>query len=337
MVAGGKRAPAPHRRKSSDRSSTMVQTQPQTWSRRELWTRKLLYPGHTFPTAAAPVIVAIGLAYHDGVFAPVPALLAFLAGWLIQFAGVVTDNYENLLLQPDDREHPELVQAVETGLLTVSGLKATIVIAYGLALLAGAYLVFVGGAPVVAIGLLSIAASWAYSAGPWPVGRQGLADPLFFLFFGIVSVMGTYYVQAAGVHGSSQWASALTFNGFAVSLPIGALITNILIIDDIRDCDFDRVKGKRTVAVRFGKPWSRLEFLMLSILSYIAPFWLWWGRSLGAWTLLSLLSLPFAGWLAHELWTRDTFAELVPMTPRAAQLVMLYAVLLAGGLILAST
>ena len=130
--------------------------------------------------------------------------MAFLAGWLIQFAGVVTDNYENLLRQPEDREHPELVEAVKTVLLTVSGLKATIVVAYGLALLAGVYLVFVGGIPVVGIGLLSIAASWAYSAGPWPVGRHGLADPLFFLFFGIVSVMGTYYVQAAGIRGTSD-------------------------------------------------------------------------------------------------------------------------------------
>ena len=79
--------------------------QASAWSRREVWTRKLLYPGHTFPTAIAPVAVGIGLAHHDGVLAAGPALLAFVAGWLIQFAGVVTDNYTNLLRQPDDREH----------------------------------------------------------------------------------------------------------------------------------------------------------------------------------------------------------------------------------------
>ena len=95
------------------------------------------------------------------------------------------------------------------------------------------------------------------------------------------------------------------------------------------------IKGKRTVAVRFGKSWSRREFLVLLSLSYVAPFWLWAGLGLGAWTLLPLLSLPYAAWLARELWTRDQFAELVPMTPRAAQLVMAYAVLLAGGLVLA--
>lgn len=307
-----------------------------SWSRREVWTRKLLYPGHTFPTAAGPVIVAIGLAYHDGVFALVPALVAFLAGWLIQFAGVVTDNYENLVQQPEDREHPELVNAVKSGLLTLSGLRATIIVCYGLALLAGIYLVFVGGAPVVAIGLASILASWAYSAGPWPVGRHGWADPLFFLFFGVVSVMGAYYVQAAAVLGTSNWTAGFPVSAFAVSLPIGALITNILIIDDIRDRDFDVVKGKNTIAVRFGRTWSRIELIALTCFAYVVPFWFWLALDLGPWVLLPLFSLPFAVLVARAVCTLDQFADLVPMTPRAAQLMLGYSVLLAVGLVISA-
>jgi 1,4-dihydroxy-2-naphthoate octaprenyltransferase len=308
----------------------MAPSQPMSW--RELWTRKLVYPGHTFPTAAAPVIVAIGLAYHNHDFALVPALAAFLAGWLIQFAGVVTDNYENLIQQPEDREHPELVDAVRSGPITLAALRTMVLASYGLALLVGIYLVWVGGLPVVVIGLASIAASLIYSAGPWPVGRHGLADPLFFLFFGVVSVVGTYYVQAAAVHGASNWAAALPFSAIAVSLPIGALITNILIIDDIRDRDFDVVKGKRTVAVRFGRFWSRIEFLALMIASYLLLFWIWLGLGLGAGTLLPMLTLPFAGLIARDICTHDQFAELVPMTPRAALLVLGFAVLLAIGL-----
>jgi 1,4-dihydroxy-2-naphthoate octaprenyltransferase len=307
-----------------------------SWSRREVWTRKLLYPGHTFPTAAAPAIVAIGLAYHDNVFAPVPALVAFLAGWLIQFAGVVTDNYENLVQQPEDREHPELVQAVKSGLLTLSGLKTTILACYGLAALAGLYLVFVGGAPVVAIGIASILASWAYSAGPWPVGRNGFADPLFFMFFGIVSVMGIYYVQAAAVSGTSNWTAGFPFSALAMSLPVGALITNILIIDDIRDRDFDVVKGKNTIAVRFGRHWSRAEFIGFLSIAYLLPLWFWLGLGFTAWILLPLLSLPPAVLLAARVLTLDAFADLVPMTPRAAQLVVIFAVLLAVGLALSA-
>jgi 1,4-dihydroxy-2-naphthoate polyprenyltransferase len=200
------------------------------WTRREVWTRKLLYPGHTLPTAAAPIIVAIGLAWHDRVFAPVPIFLAFIAGWLIQFAGVVTDNYSNLLRQPDDREHPELVEAIKTGILSLDELRTTILASYGLAAFFGLVLFVLAGWPVIVIGLLSILASWAYSAGPWPFGRHGFADPLFFLFFGIVSVFGAYFVQAADVLGREHWREGLSLTAVAVSLPIGALITNILII-----------------------------------------------------------------------------------------------------------
>lgn len=302
------------------------------WTRREVWTRKLLYPGHTLPTAIAPVAVGIALAWHDRVFAAWPALLAFLAGWLIQFAGVVTDNYSNLRRAPDDREHPELVQAVASGLLSLRDLRATIFASYGLTLAFGGILFLLAGWPVIVIGLASIGASWAYSAGPWPFGRHGFADPLFFLFFGTVSVIGTYYVQAASVLGPAQWREALPFTAVAVSLPIGALITNILIIDDIRDRDFDAVKGKNTIAVRFGRGWSRAEFTGLLGLAYLAPFWLWLGVGFGTWILLPLLTLPLALLVTYAVWTRDAFAELVPMTPRMAMLTVAYALCLAAGI-----
>jgi 1,4-dihydroxy-2-naphthoate octaprenyltransferase len=303
-----------------------------TISRREIWTRKLIYPGHTFPTAFAPVIVAVGLAYHDRVFAAVPALLALLAGWLIQFAGVMTDNYENLARQPDDREHPELVDAVKTGLLTLPGLKATIIVCYVLAILIGIALAVLAGMPVVVIGLASILASWAYSAGPWPFGRIGFADPIFFLFFGTVSVLGTYYVQAAMVLGPANWREALPLSAVAVSLPLGALITAILVIDDIRDRAFDTVKGKNTIAVRFGAAWSRIEFVALLSFAYVMPFWFWRGLGFSAWVLLPLLTLPLAYATAHAVCTRDRFADLVPMTPRLAMMTVGYALLLAAGL-----
>jgi len=301
---------------------------------REIWTRKLLYPGHTFPTAAAPVAVASALAWRDGVFALGPALLALVAGWLIQFAGVVTDNYENLRREPDDREHPELVSAVASGLITLSGLKATIAACYTLALVAGLYLTFIAGWPVVVIGLSSIAASWAYSAGPWPIGRHGLADPLFFVFFGVVSVMGTYYVQAAALFGTTEWALALSWNAFALSLPVGALIMSILIIDDIRDREFDAIKGKNTMAVRLGLRWSRAEFLVLLVASYAMPVWFWVGWGFGPSVLLPLVTLPFAVAVALRICTHDRFVDLVPMTPRVAQLVLSYSVLLSAGVVL---
>jgi 1,4-dihydroxy-2-naphthoate octaprenyltransferase len=300
------------------------------WSRRDVWTRKLLYPGHTLPTALAPVVVASALAYHDRVFAPGPALIALLVGWLIQFAGVVMDNYQNLVDQPNDREHPELVDAVTSGLLTLSGLKSTILACYGLALSGGVVLGFLAGWPVVPIGLAAIGASYAYSAGPYPIGRWGLADPLFFVFFGVVSVVGTYYVEAAS-RGAVE-AEAL-WRAFLVSLPVGALATSILIIDDIRDRDFDRVKGKRTVAVRFGPRWSRAEYVALQLLAYVLPYWLLSRGTFTRWVLLPWISLPVATRIAHRVCTRDDFIALVPMTPRAARLALAYALLLGIGLL----
>ncbi|HSM19019.1 MAG TPA: hypothetical protein VK844_01445, partial [Hyphomicrobiales bacterium] len=162
--------------------------QAREWTGREVWTRKLLYPAHTLPTAAAPVMVAVGLAIHDGVFAPVPALVALLTGWLIQLGGVLTDNYENLLEEPEDREHPELVRAVKSGTLRLSTLKAAIWACFLGAALACVYLVFVAGMGVVISAVAAIAAAWAYSAGPFPFGKAGIAEPFFFLFFGTISV-----------------------------------------------------------------------------------------------------------------------------------------------------
>jgi 1,4-dihydroxy-2-naphthoate octaprenyltransferase len=310
--------------------------QAMAWSLREVWTRKLIYPGHTFPTAFAPVIVAVALAEHDGMFAAWPAALAFLAGWLIQFGGVVTDNYTNLIRSPQDREHPELVQAIETGLLSLNTLRVTIIMSYVLAVVCGFALLAIAGWPVIVIGLLSILASWAYSAGPWPFGRHGFADPLFFLFFGTISVIGTYYVQAATMLGPEHWREALPFSALAVSLPIGALITNILIIDDIRDYEFDRVKGKHTIAVNFGKGWSRAEFLCLLVFAYATPFWFWLSLGFSAWVLLPLITIPIAYWVTRAVWLRDRYDELLPMTPRMAMLTVAYSLCLAAALAFAT-
>jgi len=296
------------------------------WTRREIWVRKLLYPGHTLPTAAAPLAVAAGLAAHDGVFAPVPALLAFLAGWLVQLGGVLTDNYENLRREPDDREHPELVRAVRSGLLGLGTLKAAIAGCYALALAAGVVLVQQAGPVVIVIGLASIAASWAYSAGPFPFGRHGVADPVFFVFFGLVSVLGMYYVQAG----------AAPLAAFVLGLPVGALTTNILIVDDIRDREFDAVKGKRTVAVRFGARASRAEFLALLAFAYATPPWFWLGLGLGPAALLPWLTLPFALSTARDVVTRQRYEELLPTTPKAGRLLLAYSVLLGAGIALAA-
>lgn len=295
----------------------------------------LLYPGHTLPTAAAPAMVAAGLAARHDLFSATPAFLAFFAGWLIQLGGVLTDNYENLLRHPNDREHPHLVHALQDGVLTLSGLRTAIYTCYGGAILAGIWLLLHAGWPVLLIGVLAILASWIYSAGPFPFGERGIADPLFFLFFGTVSVVGGFYVQAGPLLSAQALVQnlphSLLAKAVALSLPIGALVTNILIVDDIRDREFDLIKGKRTVAVRFGADWSRREFTALLVLAYVAPVYFWTMMGFGYWVLLPLLTLPYAVSTLRGVRNLDRYEDLVPMTPKAARLLLLYALGLAVG------
>jgi len=307
-------------------------------SRRELWHRLLLYPTHTLPTAAAPVLVGLGLAYHDRHFLFFPAFLGFLASWLVHVGGVMTDNYELLARHPDNREHPELVEAVKNGTLPLALLRAAIGGCFIGALLLGPYLLQIAGFATVLFGLVGILSSWSYAGGPLAYARLGLADPIFFLMFGVVAVAGTYYVQAApALLTADNWLfvpQALPLRALLVGLPVGALVTNVLLIDDIRDRLHDREKGWRTGAVRFGIAWNRGEIVGLSVFAYLAPFALWLGAGYGPWVLLPLLSLPRAVTVAGAICRSDRFEDLFPMTPKGSFLSLIYGALLGLGLAL---
>jgi 1,4-dihydroxy-2-naphthoate polyprenyltransferase len=291
-------------------------------SRRQLWVGFLLYPGHTLPTAAAPVLVAAGLAIHDGVLAPLPLLVAFLGSWLIHLGGVFADQHELVRRHPQLPEHPELLQALAEGTLELAALRKSILLCFGLAALTAPYLFYLGGGPALLIGIVGVASSLSYAAGPLRYAPHGLADPIFFAMFGVVSVAGAYYIQA----------HAFPASAFVVGVPVGALVTNVLVIDDIRDRSFDAQKGWRTGAVRFGIGWSRGEYLALSGLAYVAPFGFWRVLGLSAWVLLPLLTLPWAVRIARAVCTSEQRVALHPMTPRASLLSLAYALLLAIGL-----
>lgn len=303
-------------------------------TRRDVWVGMLLYPAHTLPTAAAPVLVAVGLALHDGVFRPWEALAAFIAGWLVQLGGVLTDNYQNLSRHPDDEEHADFVEAVRTGVISLGELRLAIYACYGAALAAGTTLLPAGGLPIVLIGLAAIAGSLAYSVGPFPLGDRALGDPLFFLFFGPVSVLGAYYAQAAAAMGATfpLWFApgTLTLEALAGGLALGALITGILVIDNIRDLDYDRSKREWTVAVVLGPRWSRVEFVALFAFAYTVPLW-YVASGFGLRALLPLASLPYALVVTRRVLRAPDRQALMPLTPQAALVALVYGVLLAIG------
>jgi len=316
-------------------SDASVRTAP---TRREIWVKLLLYPGHTLPTAAAPVLVAMGLAVRDEVVALFPALLAFVGSWLIHVGGVFADNLALLRRHPEIPEHPELLDATVSGALDLNALERATFACFFLGALPGLYLAWIGGPFVIAIGCVGVLASFAYAGGRLRYAPLGLADPFFFLMFAVVAEVGTYYIQVASqtpaVWSRFAVAAGLPLEIFVVGIPVGALVTNVLVIDDIRDRSFDARKGWRTTAVRFGLRGSRIEYLGLSALAYLAPFgfWLWLG--FGATVLLPLLSVPLALPIASAVMTKDSTADLFPMTPRASLLALVYSALLALGLAL---
>lgn len=313
--------------------------EPASPSARTIWVDLLLYPTHSLPTAAAPVLIGLGLAAHDDVLAPIPALVGFLGSWVIHVAGVFTDNHELLRKHPGLPEHPELTQAIGDGSLTLSALRAAIAACLAVALLTAPYLVRLGGAPVLAFGAVGIVMSLSYNGGPWAYVRRGLADPIFLLMFGVVGVIGIYYIQVAAVRGAPapwQLLASLPPAAYLVGLPAGAIVTSVMLIDDLRDREFDAAKGWRTGAVRFGADFSRAEITLLVAAAYLAPvaFWRWLG--LGAWVLLPLASAPLALGVIRAVRTVERRADQHPLSPRMARLALAHSALLGLGLALSS-
>jgi len=185
-------------------------------------------------------------------------------------------------------------------------------------------------------GLIGLLTSLGYHWGPWPYANRGLADPVFLLMFGVVAVVATYFVQAAALIPAGPWwqrSAAVPLAVWLIGLPMGALVTSVLVIDDIRDRHWDAQKGWRTGAVRWGLRWSRAEFAALVVFAYLAPL-LMVALGWGVWMLLPLLTAPLA-WQALQAVSRfDDTQALLPWTPKVARLGLIYAALQAVALAL---
>jgi 1,4-dihydroxy-2-naphthoate octaprenyltransferase len=193
----------------------------------------------------------------------------------------------------------------------------------GLALLVGIYLTWVGGWPIIAIGLLSMVSAVAYTGGPYPLGYHGLGDVFVMIFFGLVAVCGTTYVHL----GSVPLLSVLC------ALAVGALITNILVVNNVRDRSTDERAGKRTLAVRWGRRGAEIEYLSLYFLAYAIPSGLVLSGKLGPWVLLPLLSIPLAIKNSRDL-LREEGRALNRVLVATAKLVFVFGMLFALGIVL---
>jgi len=290
----------------------------------------------TLPAGGSPVVIGTALAVSDGVFAPLPALAALVGALLIQVGTNFANDYFDAVNGADTDDSEGFTRVTAGGLIEPQRVKYAMAATYALAVTVGLYLVAVGGVPILVIGLSSIAAGVLYTGGPYPYGYYGLGDLFVFVYFGVVAVTGTYYVQAAAaVAGVPVGLSpeTLPIHVVVASLAAAALTTAILVVNNIRDVESDRAAGKRTLAVILGYRWSRAEFLALVVLAYLIPVALVAGYGYPLATLLPVVSLPLAVAVARTVLTRSDGEALNPALERTGQLLALYSVLFAAGLL----
>ena len=245
---------------------------------------KLAIRPRTLPAAATGVIIGSALAWRDGFFRLEAALACLFTALLLQIGSNLANDVFDFERGTDTPERLGPVRVTQAGLLTPSQVKYGMVIVFVLAALLGLYLAWLGGWPIILVGLAAILSAIAYTGGPFPLGYHGLVDLFVFIFFGLASVSGTYYVQA-GFVSAAAWC---------MTIPPGLIITAILVVNNLRDLENDRKAGKRTLAVILGEQATKKQYLICIMAAYLViPL----AASMGIlpwYSLLTWASVPMA-------------------------------------------
>jgi 1,4-dihydroxy-2-naphthoate octaprenyltransferase len=270
----------------------------------------------TLTVGVAPVLVGTACAAALGGFRAGPALAALVGALLLQIGSNLANDVFDHEKGADGADRLGPPRAVASGLLTARQVKAGMVLALGLAFCVGVYLAAVAGPAIIVIGLAAIASAVLYTGGPWPLGYHGLGDLFVMIFFGFVAVCGTAFVQVGGVPALAVWAS----------VPVGALATAVLVINNLRDREQDARSGKRTLAVRLGREGALGELVLLLVSAYAVPV----GLALGGrpLVLFSLLTAPLAWRLGVQIF-RTSGRALNPLLGQAARLTVVHSAALA--------
>jgi len=277
----------------------------------------------TLTAAFAPVAVGTACAWRVGALRWQAALAALLGAFLIQIATNFANDMFDFQKGADTEERLGPTRAAQAGLLTVAQLRRGIITAFALALGTGIYLTWIAGPAVVVIGLASMAAGLAYTGGPFPLAYNGLGDVFVMAFFGFVAVCGTAFVQALFVP-QIAWAA---------SVPMGALATGILVVNNVRDFEGDARAGKTTLVVRFGREGGVREYAFLLVVAYVTPvvmFALGWTS---AWVCLPLLTILWGVQLFRSV-LHDRGVALNETLAETAKLLSLFGILFAIGIAL---
>jgi len=278
----------------------------------------------TLTAALTPVVVGTALATHDGVLAWLPALAALVGATLIQIGTNFANDYYDFVRGGDTADRVGPVRVTQAGILAPEAVKRGMWTVLAAALFVGIYLVWVGGWPIVWIGLSSLACAVLYTGGSYPLAYHGLGDLFVFVFFGLVAVSGTYYVQGL------SWPPDVFLAGAA----LGALNTAILVANNLRDIETDERVGKRTLAVRIGTRGSQLQYFALLLVAFVVPVVGWRMCGWPVASLAALLVAPLCIAPGRRVLMHTDPAELLPVLGETARVVGIYGLLLGLGLVL---
>ena len=277
----------------------------------------------TLLAAVVPVMVGSALAISMKKFFLPYSIVALLCSILIQVGTNFTNDLYDFLKGSDTVKRKGPRRVLATGLISVTEMRNAIILVFGLTFLLGLYLVFSVGILILWVGLFSIFAGIIYTAGPFPLAYNGLGDVFVFIFFGIVGTMGTFYLHT----------QEISFLSFIVSIPVGALITNILVVNNFRDIEEDREANKKTLAVILGREFSRWQFIILILISYLTSFSLYFQFDFDFGIFLPFVTIPISFILMKMLY-RLKGEELNKTLELSAKFAGVYGLCLSIGLIL---
>ena len=276
----------------------------------------------TLPAAIAPVLVGTALAGSEDVFRPLPFVAALVGSVFIQIGTNLSNDYSDARRGADTEDRLGPVRVTAGGLMPPRRVLVGTYVAFGVAVAAGLYLFAVAGWELLVVGAASILAGVLYTGGPRPYGYEGLGELFVFLFFGIVAVAGSYFVQT----------EELRWEAFALAVPVGLLAAAILVVNNVRDIETDRRAGKRTLAVKLGREKARTLFAAMVVVAFLVPPLL--VPALSGWVLLPFAALPLAPPLVRTVATRTDGPALNGALSGSGRLLAVYSLLLAGGVLL---
>jgi 1,4-dihydroxy-2-naphthoate octaprenyltransferase len=278
----------------------------------------------TLPAAVAPVLVGTALAIQEDVFRPLAFACALIGSVFIQIGTNLSNDYSDARRGADTEDRLGPVRVTAGGLIPPRRVLVGTYVAFGVAVAAGVYLAAVAGWELLIVGVASIMAGVLYTGGPRPYGYEGLGELFVFLFFGLVAVAGSYFVQT----------EELVWEAFALAVPVGLLAAAILVVNNIRDLDTDRRAGKRTLAVKLGRKGARGLWLAMVLVALAAPLAIALGDRLSWWIALTALSWGLVPPLWRKVRERTDGPSLNAALAETGRLLAVYSVLLSTGVLL---